>query len=597
MRNRKRVQLHKYVAISLKYGGGYAFLTIANRLLLGILPLMEVKMLAQFVDKISLALSLKGKTREVWLSAAGLVFVIAILWMSEKIGIFFEAKLVYRLRERFTPKLIEKCARMKYCCVEEEQIQDKIKRVTKEPEKEIYGGLKEILSLASMAIRIGGIALIIMKRVWWCGAAVLLLHIPILVLSVKNGKNAYQADKDSVKYIRKCEYLDGVLTGRESALERNIFGYEDYVHQMWKNQFEIAASKYLKAFLNYFFAARAYGILSVLVSLGMVFFLIQPVLSGTMSEGLFIAVVSNLLTVVHAMMPQLSYSIRELTRKKSYMEDLHDFVNLPEEGKGILDCPEKEFEDFREIEFRKVSFRYPGTEAYVLRKISFRIEAGKRYAFVGANGAGKTTITKLMLRLYDNYEGEIYVNGRELRQYPLAELKALYAVVYQDFAEYQISVGENIEAGALYMEESQRKIQAEKIAKALELDKDLCRMGRSIDSMLGKLEADNIELSVGQWQRIAIARAMMSRAPVCVLDEPTAALDPLTENIVYEKYRCLCEKKTTVFITHRLGAIRLAEHIFVLDKGKMEAQGTYEELMDSCGRFRTMYETQRGLYE
>lgn len=275
------------------------------------------------------------------------------------------------------------------------------------------------------------------------------------------------------------------------------------------------------------------------------------------------------------------------------MRDLTNFVALEEscDAQSLPSMPPPVFES---LEFVNVSFRYPGTEKLILDQISFKIEPGGHYSFVGANGAGKTTITKLMTGLYDNYSGEILLNGRSLREYSQGDLKAFFHVVYQDFARYYISLGQNIELG------NPRKlangVSVESAAAELDLVDVIARLPQGLDTPLGKIKEGGQDLSGGEWQRVAMARAVYNLAPFRILDEPTAALDPLSESRLYEHFEQISQDKTTIFISHRLGSTKLADQIFVIDQGRLAEQGSHDELMSLNGIYADMYQSQRGWY-
>lgn len=246
------------------------------------------------------------------------------------------------------------------------------------------------------------------------------------------------------------------------------------------------------------------------------------------------------------------------------------------------------------LEFRNVSFRYPSGDHDIIKNMSFQIESGHHYAFVGVNGAGKTTIIKLITGLYRDYEGEILLNGRELRAYSVDQLKGLCAVVYQDFAQYNITLGENIAVGAA------EACSAEDIraaAKYARLDSVVAELSNGMDTPLGRTQEKGQELSGGQWQRVAIARAIVKRNALQILDEPTSAMDPLMENKLYEDFANISNGKTTIFISHRLGSTKLADTIFVLSDGKIAEEGSHSSLMARKGIYYEMYASQRKWYE
>ncbi len=226
--------------------------------------------------------------------------------------------------------------------------------------------------------------------------------------------------------------------------------------------------------------------------------------------------------------------------------------------------------------------------------MSFVIEEGRHYAFVGANGAGKTTITKLITGLYEDFEGEILINGKSIKTYRQDQLKAMCSVVYQDFARYCISFRDNILLGDINSFDNLDNMN--KSIETVELQDVVGGLPLGISSNLGKIKNDGVDLSGGQWQRIAMARGIVSPASIRILDEPTAALDPISESNVYEKFEEISRGQTTIFISHRLGSTKIADEIFVIGDGAIVESGSYEELMKRNGVYTKMYESQRSWY-
>lgn len=266
-----------------------------------------------------------------------------------------------------------------------------------------------------------------------------------------------------------------------------------------------------------------------------------------------------------------------------------------EEAEGANDLPAGDIgrDSLDSIEFRDVRFKYPGTVRYVLDGCSFRLDRSKHYAFVGINGAGKTTITKLLTGLYPDFEGEILINGRSIKEYSQSRLKALFSVVYQDFAKYYITLRDNIFLGNI------NGVDDKRIAEAIEeidLSETLARLEKGLDTPLGKILEGGTDISGGEWQRVAIARTLVSNAPLHILDEPTAALDPVAESKVYELFGRISKGRMTVFITHRLGAAKLADEILVLKDGKIAEVGSHDDLMARGGIYAEMFEAQRSWY-
>lgn len=279
----------------------------------------------------------------------------------------------------------------------------------------------------------------------------------------------------------------------------------------------------------------------------------------------------------------------------AYLNDVGVFLDMEE--KEDADAQPIKIPGFQveTIEFVNVSFRYPGREEYVLKNCSFVLQGNKCYAVVGKNGAGKSTLTKLLTGLYIDYEGQILINGKDLREYQYGEVKWMFSVVFQDFARYALSFRDNILVGNVNENNEQR---LEQILEKLELESCVQELPWGLDSQLGKLEKDGVDLSGGQWQKLAIARLLYSQAPINILDEPTAALDSKAEAKVYEMFRQVNEEKFTILVTHRLGAARMADEILTLDQGRIVEQGTHNALAGlENGLYKEMFDSQRRWYE
>jgi ATP-binding cassette subfamily B protein len=277
-----------------------------------------------------------------------------------------------------------------------------------------------------------------------------------------------------------------------------------------------------------------------------------------------------------------------------FLEDLYSFYDIQPEIASKPDATPVPRPIARGFAFENVGFRYPDAEKWALRGVEFELRAGEVLALVGENGAGKTTLVKLLARLYDPDEGRILLDGRDLRDYDLDDLRANIGVIFQDFVRYHLTAGENIGVGDVDDMFNRERI-AEAARKGM-ADEVIASLPNGYDQLIGRRFKTGVDLSGGQWQKIAIARAYMRDAQVMILDEPTAALDARSEFEVFQRFKDLSEGRTAVLISHRFSSVRMADRILVLADGKVEASGTHEQLMAQGGRYAELFELQAAGY-
>jgi len=286
-------------------------------------------------------------------------------------------------------------------------------------------------------------------------------------------------------------------------------------------------------------------------------------------------------------------SISNFRQNNNYLIEVYRYLDLPDEMyHGTLSVEKREDNKF-EIEFRNVSFRYPGSDTCALKNVSFKFRVGERLAFVGMNGSGKTTFVKLLCRLYDPTEGQILLKGIDISKYNYDEYVKLFSVVFQDYFTFAFSLGENVSA--------QQDYDAEKVWACLKKagagDK-FSEMERGLGTPLGtRYQNDGVEISGGESQKVALARALYKDAPYIILDEPTAALDPIAEAEVYSSFNEIVGDKTAIYISHRLSSCRLADKILVFHDGEIVQQGSHDQLIaDTTGKYYELWNAQAQYY-
>lgn len=568
-----------------------------QKLLTALSAVIQVMVMAKFLDSANTALKTGEEWKHVFLWFFILVMCVGWRRISYRVGTIFTSRLRIRTAAQMNMALTEKRSRLQYYLIENEDSWNLINRVSMKPEFQVTTMLQRSFNLMLYIVRIFGVLYIVFTQVWWIGVLTTVLCIPLALVSLKSGEKNYSAKKQVAQYERRCQYLGTVLSGREAVNERSLFGYSEEINREWYEQYEKARSIKWKANLKLACSVRGSSaiitVLSSLITIAMVF----PVASGQISSGMFVALATGMYDLVNMVGVELTKAVSELSQCKEYLKDLTRFATL-EEVKGVDEPPSKEKIKLEELEFRDVSFSYPGTDKRILNHLSFKIENGCHYAFVGANGSGKTTITKLMTGLYDQYQGEILVNGKELRTYTQAKIKAMFCGLYQDFAKYYISIEENVAVGAVdQINQPEYKKDVENALKIVGLYDEINKLSYGMKTVLGKIRDNGIDFSGGQWQKLAMARVVYSKAPILILDEPTAALDPMSESRMYEKFGDISRGRTTLFISHRLGSTKLADQIFVLADGFIQENGTHDTLIKQKGLYAEMFDSQRRWYQ
>jgi ATP-binding cassette, subfamily B, bacterial len=392
---------------------------------------------------------------------------------------------------------------------------------------------------------------------------------------------------------RHLDYLRVLGGSKEAAKELKLFGLKDFLTGRFTDLWSRIYDENIALLRRRLVAGLFFSALGTLGYYSAYVFIIWRTLAGAISVGAMTALTGAVLQV-SGNIQQLFSTMSGIADQALFLTDLLAFFKMRptiRSKPNALPAPRPIEHGF---EFRNVSFRYPGTSRLILRNLDFRLRPGERVALVGENGEGKTTIVKLMTRLYDPTEGEILLDGVDLREYDLDALHREIGVIFQDFMRYEMTAGENIAVGDIGQLDN---LELLRVAAHKSLAHEVVeRLPRRYGQMLGRRFETGVDLSGGEWQKLALARAYLREAQLLILDEPTAGLDARSELTVFRRFADLTEGKTALLISHRFSTVRMADRIVVLDGGRITEEGSHDELANLGGRYAEMFEMQAANY-
>jgi ATP-binding cassette subfamily B protein len=397
---------------------------------------------------------------------------------------------------------------------------------------------------------------------------------------------------------RQMDYLRQVAASREGAKELKVFGLSGFLTGRFRQISQRICEENVALSRRKLFWGGSLALVGTLGYYGSYAFVIWRALHGAYNIGIF-TLLTTAIQQASSNLQQAFSTASGIADQALFLTDLIAFFEMKPTLRSKPDALPAPRPIRAGFEFRNVSFSYPGTDRYVLRDFNFVFAPGERIALIGENGEGKTTVVKLITRLYDVTEGQILLDGVDLRDYSVEDLHHEIGVIFQDFMRYEMTARENILVGRVdgngslesirlaCIEEAARKSQASQVIR---------KLPERYDQMLGRRFEGGVDLSAGEWQRIALARAYLRDAQLLILDEPTAALDAKSELQAFERFAELTAGKMALLISHRFSTVRMADRIVVLEGGKLVEEGTHAQLLASGGRYATMFEMQAASY-
>ena len=489
-------------------------------------------------------------------------------------------------------RLMEHAATLDLADFEDAAFQDRMDRARMQASGrmslmgQLFGQVQDIVTILSFA------AGLVVYAPW------LIVLLAIALVPSFLGEAHFNALSYALSYVRtpqrrELDYVRQVAASADTAKEVKIFGLSPFLIDRYRTISRDTYQASRRLALRRAVWGSGFAALGTIAYYAAYAYIAWRAVSGVITIGDLTFLAASFLRL-RGLLENLLTGFSSTAGQALYIDDLFSFLRT-EPGirspAGALPFPDPVRQGFV---FEDVGFRYAGAERWAVRHLSFTLAPGEVLALVGENGAGKTTLVKLLSRLYDPVEGRVLLDGRDLRDYDLDSLRAAIGVIFQDFVRYNLPAADNIAVGRIDARGDRARIEA--AASAALADGVVANLPNGYDQMIGKRFQGGVDLSGGEWQKMAIARAYMRDAQVLILDEPTAALDARAEYEVFQRFRELSAGRSAVLISHRFSSVRMADRILVLSNGRVEASGTHGDLLAAGGRYAELFELQAAGY-
>ncbi len=475
---------------------------------------------------------------------------------------------------------------------EEPSFQDKLERARVQATDRL-GMIQQMGRLVQQAITTIALAASIVVFSPWLLVVLIACVLPAFIGESHFAFLGYHLAFRQTPVKRQLDYLRYLGVSKESAKELKVFGLNSHLTDRFAKLSDDIYTENVALAKHRFLASTFLTLLSTVGYYGAYAFVIYQTLQGKLSVGT-LTFLAGAIAGASANLQSIFSTFSSIADQSLFLSDLLGFLALTpivRSKPNAVPCPRP---IRKGMEFRNVSFAYPGTSRLVLKNLNLQLGQGERIALIGENGEGKTTIVKLVTRLYDPTEGSILLDGVDLREYDLEDYASQIAVIFQDFMRYDMTARENIAIGRI--EESDNLPAILSAARKSLADTVIQKLPGGYEQMLGRRFDSGVDLSGGEWQKVALARAYLRDAQILILDEPTASLDARSEHEVFQRFADLTESKLSLLISHRFSTVKMADRIIVLEKGKISEEGRHEQLLASGGRYAEMFEMQASSY-
>lgn len=567
---------------------GWATVNIIISVLQSFFPLVLIWLIKLLIDEITAAVTAQGPTERIIPLVIAVVVIYFLDEISSAAAYYVRKNQSARLEEYMYRLLHAKAVRLDLINFEHPGYYDSLSRAVSEAPWRPNSILDNIISMFRGVISLFLMAGILLTLHWGATVLLIVVNIPGIWLRLHYADILYNFQKKQTPETRKTAYFNWLLTGDRPSREIRLFGLGDYFISLFKRSYNKQKTEELNILRKRTVIEAVTDLFKALSFLILLLIVAGQTVGGVLTLG-------QMAMFILAFRQGMSYikdvfnSVGSLYEDGLFIGDVFGFLGLKE---SVTAFPPLTIPSGLKtgIVADRLSFTYPGNEKPSIENVSFEIKKGEIIALVGPNGAGKSTLVRLLTRLYDPDSGNIRLDGRDIRSMDPPEYRKYFSVVFQDFMLYNLSAGENIRLGNIEPGKDISSIR--QAARSAGVDELLNNLPKGYDTMMGTLFDESRDLSWGEWQKIALARALFREAPVLILDEPSSTLDADTEYEIFSRFRDVLRGRTAILITHRLSNVTLADRIIVLENGSVTESGSHHELMKKHGRYYDMYTKQ-----
>lgn len=555
------------------------------------IPLINAWVWKLILDEFTVIWQQGAADHVVWLYLGIYLSLQVTVSISEWVASVLFNQIHRKATHRLDIQIMQKMAKIDMAFFDDPANTDKL-RAAQNSERNITGNMYWAVDVTVRTVTfLSGLVMFLSYDLWF-GLLYIATYVPGAILSYRNKKKVDRFSLDNIPETRKKDYYKSLLTGSATAMDLRLYNLADHFKGEYNRLWNKIRAERAKLFQK---SSREAFLASILTQIGTVVILllsVRSVVAGTMAVGtlaLYLGLAkasgANFSLLVDGVASQIEIDV---PRVHSYLGFL-EYENASKDNgtDPVPVCPD--------IEFRNVSFKYPGNDEYTLKNLNLKIESGQKIALLGVNGAGKTTLVKLLLGFYTPDSGQILIGGKPMEAYPLEERNRLFGVCFQQVQKYSLSLRENIAISDIGRQQEDAAVLD--AAKAAGADTIIDTAPGGLDTQMTRMfENTGLELSGGQWQKIALARAFFRDSRFVILDEPSSALDPEAEDYIFTSFKQLCADRGGILISHRLSGVMMVDTIVLLDKGAVIESGTHDTLMAQNGKYAEMYRLQAEKY-